>query len=154
MPRGRPPKPTTLHFLNGDPSKTRRYRTEPPTLDGRPEAPEYLDDMAKKEWEAITTILADMNLLSRADRAALELYCGAYSRYRRAQEQVAKFGEVILSPNKKFPMPSPYATAMNSAFEQMRKMLIEFGLTPASRARMSLPVQEKKSGSKWAGLVA
>jgi len=77
MPRGRPPKPTTLHFLSGDPSKRKRYHTEPPALDGKPEPPEYLDDVARKEWDCITTILADMHLLSRADRAALELYCNS-----------------------------------------------------------------------------
>jgi phage terminase small subunit len=62
-----------------------------------------------------------MGLLSSADATAIELYCTAYSRYGKAAEHVQKYGDVILSPNKKYPMLSPWATAMNQAWEQCRK---------------------------------
>ena len=89
--------------------------------------PDHLDDIARQEWHEITTVLADINLLSKADHASLELYCISYSRYRRAAENVQKFGDVILSPNKKYPMISPWATVMNQAFEQYRKLLVDSG---------------------------
>lgn len=152
MPRGRPPTPKKLNDLKGDPGRRRRYETEPEAPEGTPDCPDHLDEIAREEWESVTTHLQSMGLLSTADRAAIELYCISYSRYRRAVENCQKYGDVILSPNKKVPMISPYATIQNQAFEQCRKLLLEFGLTPAARARMRVR-DERKPKSKWDGLL-
>lgn len=143
-----------MHWLAGDPSKRKRYQTEPTPPEGKPTPPNYLDAVARAEWDAVTTILDDMGLLSGADRAALEMYCVAYSRMRHAQEQVAKFGSIILSPNKKYPMQSPYASELNTTEGQCRRWLQEFGLTPASRARMSLPVKEAMTANRLIRFIA
>ena len=96
-----------------------------------------------------------MGLLSRADKTAIELYVQAYSRYRNAEENVRRFGEVIISPKNRYPMVSPYVSVLNKNLETCRKMLIEFGLTPAARARMRIQVEkEDELKVKWAGLVA
>ena len=95
--RGRPPVPKAINELRGDPGRRRRYEKEPEAPSGIPDCPEHLDNIAKAEWFATASILKDMGLLSRADRAALEMYCSAYSRYRKAAEHVAKYGEVILT---------------------------------------------------------
>jgi P27 family predicted phage terminase small subunit len=56
-----------------------------------------------------------------------------------AEEQVAKFGTIVKSPEKGFPMKSPYLTIADQALETMRKFMVEFGLTPSSRSRIRLP---------------
>jgi P27 family predicted phage terminase small subunit len=155
MPRGRPPKPATLHWLAGDPSKIRFKRPEPVPPEGIPKCPEHLDAVAKDEWEYTTKQLQDMGLLSLADRTALALYCECYSRYRNAADHVAKYGSVILSPNKKYPLVSPYETVMRKSLKDCHTWLIEFGLTPAARARMRVDVRDSGATSgKWKGLVA
>ena len=80
-----------------------------------------------------------MGLLTPADRTALAAYCTAYSRWVHAEEQARKFGTVVKSPVKGFPMKSPYLVVADQAMEAMRKFMVEFGLTPSSRSRIRIP---------------
>lgn len=153
MPRGRPPKPTTIAFLSGDPGRRRRYQTEPAPPDAPPVAPDFLDAIAKAEWDHTTAILKEMGLLSKADQSALACYCEAWSRYRNAVEQLNKFGAVILSPNKKYPMPSPWHSIMKSALKDIIAFSDRFGLTPSARARLAIEAKDTKADDKWSRLV-
>jgi P27 family predicted phage terminase small subunit len=83
-----------------------------------------------------------MGLLSRADRPALAAYCTAWSRWVEAEAMVKKYGAIVKSPEKNFPMKSPYLSIADQAMETMRKLLVEFGLTPSSRSRIKVPDSE------------
>jgi P27 family predicted phage terminase small subunit len=83
-------------------------------------------------------VLQQMGILSTADRTALAAYCAAYSRWVAAELAVKKFGTIVKSPEKGFPMKSPYLCVAETALEQMRRLLVEFGLTPSSRSRIRL----------------
>jgi len=137
--RGRKPKPTLIKQLEGNPGKRRLNDREPVPPEGLPECPDFLDEEARAEWYRTAAVLKEMRLLSRADRSALAAYCTAYSRWVQAEDQVKKHGSVVLSPNKKFPMKSPYLTVADQAMEAMRKFMVEFGLTPSSRSRIRVP---------------
>jgi P27 family predicted phage terminase small subunit len=137
--RGRKPKPTVLKLLDGNPGKRPLNNREPAASQGVPEMPDGLDDEAQAEWNRIVPELHGMGVLCRIDRAALAAYCTAWSRWRNAEAQVRKFGSIVKSPDKGFPMKSPYLTIADQAMETMRKFLIEFGLTPSSRSRIRLP---------------
>jgi P27 family predicted phage terminase small subunit len=80
-----------------------------------------------------------LRLIARLDMAGIAAYCVAFSRWADAEKKVAKHGIIVMSPDKKFPMKSPYLCVAESAMEFMRKMLGEFGLTPTSRARLQVP---------------
>ncbi|HEX3998248.1 MAG TPA: phage terminase small subunit P27 family [Pirellulales bacterium] len=136
--RGRKPKPTVLKLLDGNPGKRTINDREPGTLAGVPEPPDGLDDEALLEWNRIVPELREMGVLSRADRAALAAYCTAWGRWRNAEAQVKKHGPIVKSPDKGFPMKSPYLTIADQAVETMRKFLVEFGLTPSSRSRIRI----------------
>jgi P27 family predicted phage terminase small subunit len=86
----------------------------------------------------MASVLSELGLLTRADRSALAAYCVAYSRWVSAEAEVKKYGTVVLSPDKKFPMKSPYLTVADQAMEAMRKFMTEFGLTPSSRSRIKV----------------
>ena len=137
--RGRKPKPTVLKLLDGNPGKRPLNDREPASIPGIPDMPEDLDDEAQAEWNRIVPELREMGLLCRADRAALTGYCTSWSRWRNAEAQVGKYGTIVKSPDKNFPMTSPYLTVANQSLEAMRKFLVEFGLTPSSRSRIRLP---------------
>ncbi|MFN0055552.1 MAG: phage terminase small subunit P27 family [Planctomycetales bacterium] len=137
--RGRKPKPSVIRILEGNPGKRALNDREPTPPGGIPDCPEYLDDEAKAEWFRTAKVLSDMGLLSQADRTALAAYCTAYSRWVHAEEQVKKFGSIVKSPEKGFPMKSPYLTVADQAMETMRKFMVEFGLTPSSRSRIRVP---------------
>ncbi len=137
--RGRKPKPTQLKVLDGNPGRRPLNDREPQPPKEVPDPPEFLNDEGRAEWFRTTAALKEMGLLSKADRAALSAYCTAYSRWVAAEEQVSKFGTIIKSPDKGFPMKSPYLTIADQAMETMRKFLVEFGLTPSSRSRIRVP---------------
>ena len=137
--RGRKPKPTALKLLAGNPGKRALNRREPKPPPGIPDCPEHLDDLARAEWFRTAAVLSEMGLLSRADATALAAYCTAYGRWRQAEDQVRKYGTIVKSPEKGFPMKSPYLCVAEQALESMRKFMVEFGLTPSSRGRIRLP---------------
>src|SRR4029079_8970243 len=137
--RGRKPTPTTLKVLNGNPGKRPLNEREPAAPQGDPDPPAWLQREGKAEWERLTVDLAEMGLLSKADRPALAAYCTAWSRWVDAEAQVKKYGAVVKSPDKGFPMKSPYLSIAEQALETMRKLMVEFGLTPSSRSRSRIP---------------
>jgi P27 family predicted phage terminase small subunit len=137
--RGRKPIPTTLKVLSGNPGRRPLNDREPTPMPGGPECPDWPDDEAKAEWQRICAELQGMGILSTADRAALAMYCTAWSRWKMAEEQVRKFGPIVKSPEKGFPMKPPYLTIADQAMETMRKLMVEFGLTPSSRSRIRRP---------------
>ena len=143
--KGRKPKPTVLKVLDGNPGKRALSQREPVAPQGVPDPPAWLDDEAKAEWERVLPDLEQMGLLSPADRPALAAYCTAWSRWVEAEQMVKKFGPIVKSPEKGFPMKSPYLTIADQALETMRKLMVEFGLTPSSRSRIRVP------GAKQAG---
>jgi P27 family predicted phage terminase small subunit len=79
-----------------------------------------------------------MGLLTSVDRAALAAYCQTYSRWAKAETNIAQYGSVLKSPKSGFPIANPYVGIANRALDQMRKFAVEFGLTPASRSRLSI----------------
>lgn len=134
--RGRKPKPTVLKLIEGNPGKRPLNCGEPAPPVGLPDCPEFLDAEARAEWKRVGPLLEGMGLVTLVDRAALAAYCVAYSRWVHAEAQVARFGTIVKSPEKGFPMKSPYLTVADQALESMRKFMVEFGLTPSSRSRI------------------
>lgn len=125
--------------LEGNPGKRPLNEREPVGPQGIPDCPAFLDEEARAEWFRTAKVLSDMGLLTMADRSALAAYCVAYSRWVQAEDQVKKFGTIVKSPDKGFPMKSPYLTVADQALETMRKFMVEFGLTPSSRSRIRVP---------------
>jgi P27 family predicted phage terminase small subunit len=137
--RGRKPLPTRLHVLRGNPGR-RPLKPEPeiPAADVTP--PATMKGIARDEWIRIAPILKQAGLLTQLDPTALALYCAAYADWAEAMMQVEKFGTVIKGP-RNFPTVSPYVGLAAKAWERMRRMLIEFGMTPSARARVKTEEQ-------------
>jgi P27 family predicted phage terminase small subunit len=55
-----------------------------------------------------------------------------------AMEQIQKYGTMVKSPTG-YPIQSPYLSIANRQAELMMRVASEFGLTPASRSRISAP---------------
>jgi len=134
---GRRPKPTHLKLLQGNPGKRPINPNEPKPKVEIPPVPEHLTELAKAEWNRIVEVLARLGLLTTLDRSGLAAYCTVYARWVEAEEALKKSGPVVKAPSD-YPMISPYLVVANRALEQMRAYMIEFGLTPASRSRISV----------------
>ncbi|RQR29406.1 phage terminase small subunit P27 family [Burkholderia sp. Bp9142] len=133
--RGRKPTPTALKIARGNPGKRPLPENEPMHT-GEATAPEWLSAQAAAHWPIVAKQLGDAGVLTSVDTAALALYCEAFARWKHANDQVVKYGPVIKAPSG-FPVQSPYLAIANRAHEQMTKLLIEFGMTPSSRSRVT-----------------
>jgi P27 family predicted phage terminase small subunit len=143
--RGRKPKPSLHKYLAGNPGHRPLNDREPVPPSDLPECPEHLQGAARAEWFRVSGALNMMDLLTSADHALLEAYCVTYARWLDAEEMMKKYGIIVKSPNKGFPMTSPYLHVANSSLEQLRKLAVEFGLSPSSRSRIR--VGDERAGS-------
>ena len=146
------PKPTKLKILEGNPGKRPLNDKEPQPKVARPSCPSHLTDEAKAEWNRIIPELETLGLISQIDRAALAAYCQAYGRWVKAEKALKaiedKFENVnsgsglcYQTSNGNWVM-QPLVSVANKALEQMHKFLVEFGMTPASRTRISVNASE------------
>jgi len=151
MPRGRKPVPTAIKEMRGTFEKNpqRRNQNEPVAPEGAPECPDHLSEPAKMEWYFMTNVLDEMGLLSRADRAALEIYCQTFGEWRHACDMVARHGAVIQMKTKAgiLPKRNPFDLIRERTATTCAKLLTEFGLTPSSRSRVAV---EKKATDDFA----
>jgi P27 family predicted phage terminase small subunit len=155
--RGRKPQPTRLRVLRGNPGKHPYNEKEPtPTVLANAPPPDWLDGEAKAEWERIAPMLGRLHLITETDLNALAAYCEAWATWKTATQQIRKWGMVLKSPDGDIPKVSPYVKIAHNALLQMRGLLIEFGMTPSSRARIKTvdpqPAVAAPAG-KWAGLL-
>jgi len=155
MPVGRKTKPTNLKILEGNPGKRPLPKDEPRPAGGAPACPEWLCSLAKQEWERIAPQLEVLGLLTPVDMVALAGYCEFYAEFKIAREFVHKHGTTyeawerneagepiyddegrkVLRYSHKYPQVS----VAHQAFQQIRSLCSEFGLTPSARGRIQVP---------------
>jgi P27 family predicted phage terminase small subunit len=139
MPAGRPRKPTALKQLGGtlQPSRTNPLEPVPDVALGLP--PVWLSATAKEYWQEIGGLLLQMKLISYGDTAALMLLTDALAewcavrktitRKGRTQTVMGKFGSSIKA--------RPEVAMEADLWRRASAMLTQFGLTPASRGKVS-----------------
>jgi len=156
--RGPKPKPTELKVLEGN----RGHR--PMVNDGQlrplveiPDPPKHLGKEARKEWKRITVELVRYNIVSRLDQQMLGMLCQAVERVALFEMALQRRMLRILADNKAQPereqdpaqayisrTPQGYEMQcveyqlLNKEREMLMKLLGEFGLSPAMRARVVL----------------
>lgn len=113
-------------------------------------APEHLSRYALMEWGRVTVELYRLGLLTEIDRAALAAYCQCYGRWREAEEELAKTGLTITTTNGNV-IQNPIVGIANKSLEMMHKFLVEFGMTPSARTRVTPAGKDTaKKTNKWA----
>lgn len=137
MPRGRPPKPTEIKILEGNPGKRPLNMNEPKPNPLVPECPEWLSDVAKKEWKRVVPELERLGLLTCVDGAALEGYCQSYARWVEAEQFMIKHGTIFKTPNG-YIQQVPQVAIAQKYLNVVKAFCAEFGLTPSSRSRLTI----------------
>lgn len=149
---GRRPKPTALKLIQGNPGRRKLNASEPkPTAGAEP--PPGMTDGAVRAWKLVAPQLQRLGLLTEIDSHALMLFCEAHATFTTAREKLAATGEVVRSP-KGYPIWNPYLAIRNRSMEQMRQFMIEFGMTPAARSRISTGAGSEDEGDPWLALTA
>jgi P27 family predicted phage terminase small subunit len=141
---GRRPTPTALKVARGNPGK-RPLNTNEPTLEPRlPTCPRWITGEARAEYRRAGKLLADMRVVTEADRAALAAYAVVYGRWCEAERMVNEKGLLVLG-TMKTPIQNPYLSVARQSLDQMIRLCAELGLTPSSRSRLQAAPAENET---------
>lgn len=138
------PKPTALKVLEGNPGKQKlnKYEPKPDVLDAVPRPPSRLLPDAKKEWKRLAPAMVALGLLTEVDTAAFAELCQNYAYYLAADREIMSLGAkgpvVMQSTPSGYTQQHPLLSLRRQYYEQWHKGLADFGLTPASRARLTV----------------
>lgn len=155
MTSGRIPQPTQLKLAKGNPGKRALNKKEPKPKRGYPFCPPYIQGEARDMWVRVSDALYQMGVLTTSDGEALARLCDVYGDLMEAKRLCKRDGftyETTTTTGETLIKGNPAYAQMRAADTQFTKMLIEFGLTPASRSRIQeLPEDEhgdkKKTGT-------
>ncbi|EMC4142374.1 phage terminase small subunit P27 family [Cronobacter sakazakii] len=137
---GPPKTPTHLRLVRGNPSKRPINKNEPKPPAGVPPTPKHFDKQAKYWFKRMAEELDAVGVISQLDARALELLVEAYTEYRHHCDTLeiegytyrtgTQTGDVLIKAH-------PAAMMKADAWKRLRAMLSEFGMTPASRSKVS-----------------
>jgi P27 family predicted phage terminase small subunit len=144
MTMGRPPKPTRLRLLEGNPGRRPINENEPrPRRRQRiPSPPDDLGEIGKAEWRKMGPVLVRLGLLTEMDTTAFHMYCATYERWVDAERQ-ARENPIIQTPSGYF-QHSPYTSLANRLYYMVKQSLSDFGMTPSSRSRVAVDPSDRQ----------
>lgn len=137
---GRKRTPTALRVLRGN-NHHRPLPPDEPTPETGAEMPPGLSEEAQAQWPTVSKMLEEAGVLTQMDALALGLYCETYAQWRFATDQVASRPIV---KRKGIPHRSPYFPLVKETQDRLLKIMVEFGMTPASRSKVTV---SKRAGS-------
>jgi P27 family predicted phage terminase small subunit len=94
--------------------------------------------VARKKWDEIGVQLLKLRVITAADATALELLCGAYAEYFKASAVVQRRGATYKTRTDSgiIERRRPEVAIAADAWKRVRSMLLEFGISPASRTKV------------------
>jgi phage terminase small subunit len=113
---GRPPKPTRLKVLQGNPGKRSLPKNEPKPAAGAAPPP-WMSPAARKEWARLAPRLLKLGLLTELDAEALAILCGHLACAGQLSSQGLPIDPRVSS--------------------EIRQLMGRFGMTPADRSKVS-----------------
>ena len=135
---GRKRTPTAMAKAAGTYRKDRHEdRLE---VQGRPELPAYQSSEETFHW--LVKHLDDLGVVAELDAIALQMLSDAWEDYCAARAVIKRLGPTYATTTAQgdeMHRPRPELAMMNGAWDRIKKMLPEFGLTAAARAKLSAP---------------
>jgi P27 family predicted phage terminase small subunit len=150
--KGRIPTPTKILEARG--SWRAKTRTgEPQPAAGLPECAAALSPAERRIWDMLTGQLLAVGLLTVNDGLMIARYCTFFVNWSICKDRIAKDGMLLVvkadDPDKYMAKPAngpaitgfeehPLLREFHRLDKAMKAIEVQFGLTPASRARMSI----------------
>jgi P27 family predicted phage terminase small subunit len=98
-------------------------------------APPVLRVHALQVWKDTVKELESVGIGTRVEANALSCYCQAVADFHSAQDEIDKLGLVVIT--ERGAVKNPACTIKNQAMLLIHRFASAFGLTPASRDRVS-----------------
>jgi P27 family predicted phage terminase small subunit len=145
---GRPPVPTHLKVIRGNPGRRKINTREPKPPGDLREPPAHFDEELREVWQyAIAN--APPGLLKRIDSSVLETWCTSHLLHRKAVAQVRQFGLLMKAPITGLPIQSPYLPIVNKQAFIMLRAIDHLGFSPASRTRIMMGADPAGAAGGW-----
>lgn len=132
---GPPPKPTAIRELEGNPCRRPLNTHEPKPTVTLPKPPAHLSPAAKRLWNRVGPMFVRLGVMTEADEMAFALLVESYTAWATLVEQAREAGPIVKINGQ--PVPNPLLSRADKEAEKFRRMLVEFGATPASRSRIN-----------------
>lgn len=147
---GRKRKSTQTLKLHGTFRKDRHSTAAPEPPVTAPEPPKWLTGAALAEWKRIVPLLIKENCVTAWDRAALTAYCEEWKLYSNVTQKIRILKGLTVTGSKKQKAEHPLLRVREKCFRRLLQVCAEFGLTPASRARLNIqPEQLNDPLQQW-----
>ena len=130
---GRKPKPVALKITAGTrPDRINLNAPEAPS--GAPSPPDWLDDFGRQDFARMVADVGRLGLLSVVDQSALVIHATAYSRWRRAGDEI-KAALTVEGAHGGL-ASHPGVGIQERAERTMLSVEATFGLNPLDRGRL------------------
>ena len=136
---GRPPIPTPLKVLRGNPGKHPLNSAEPTPPPASLAPPAGLGPAGLDRWNEVAPLLQAMKVLTAADRPALERYCQVFEEWAKVKDHIREHGMTQITQSG-YSQLTAEATLFKSLLSELLSFERQFGMTPA--ARSTLKVQD------------
>jgi P27 family predicted phage terminase small subunit len=114
-----------------------------------PEAPEWLSEIGKEEWNKVSSQLFNIGMLHNVDLRLVEAYCNEISLYIETETMLRNKGRIQAFRNPdgtlKHAQAVPYQKIAKDALNSAMKLATQFGLTPVARASIAAPTINKNT---------
>ena len=157
MPR--PRKPTALKILTGaaahNPQRINPAEPKPKLIPLTSHPPAWLElsPTGRRAWRTIAPILRGMKVATTADPLAIGLLCDVLATYVTARDTLREEGLTFRTVNKngeEMIRAHPAAAIASDSWRRARLMLNDYGLTAASRAKVSaVEIAEHDPLAEW-----
>ena len=150
MPTGRRPKPTVVKLAAGNPGKRALPKDEPcPTTELPKTAPKIWSASARKEYARIKKALDELGAVTGPDLEGVRFYCEAAADHTAAcdalefaDSESGRFYPVTTKDGGEMWRAHPALAAKADAEKRCKSWLVEHGLTPSARTRVSAVKKE------------
>jgi len=109
-----------------------------------PTPPTQLDGVSSEAFEFLSAKLVGLGVVSELDRYALQMFADAWEDYVAARNIIRQHGPTYSTTTPAGDTmfrPRPELSMMQNAWDRLKKMLPEYGLTAASRAKIDAKEQ-------------
>ena len=137
---GPAPLPKKIHQLHGNPGRRPFNKNQPEPPVKIPKPPIRLGTIARRHWKYVVPLLEEMGVLSSIDSAALAAYCQTFEQWSNLEDIIKKDKKLAADDENKLSLRDNLSVGRSliQIRNQMRMMLAEFGMTPASRGRVTV----------------
>ena len=143
---GPAPKPTAVLRARGSPLANRNQNEPMPDLT-MPDAPDFLDDGGRQEWDRWAHKLNAIGLLTSIDANDFGMYCRLMSIWTECSRFLEKRGMGYAvkdsDGNTTGIEPWPQIKIMNGLTRHILRLSDKFGMNPSARSRISIDPRKR-----------